>query len=78
MTAPSPPARRIAGWLCVALGFALVVLLGMGVIGPAAGDTPPESLSAALVGLVPALMMALGAFVIGLVLLRGGDRGRGR
>jgi hypothetical protein len=66
--------RRLAGWLCVALGFALIGLLGMGVIGPGSGDTPPASLAAALIGLTPAVLMALGTFVIGLVLLRGGRR----
>ena len=78
MTPPSS-SRRLAGLLCVALGFALVVLLGLGMVGPGTGDTPPESLAAALVGLVPFLLAALGAFVVGLVLLRGGSsRGKGR
>ncbi len=70
---PSPlPSRRIAGWTCVAVGFALVVLLGLGVIGPGTGDPPPASLGAALMGLVPTLALAVVAFVAGLLLLRGG------
>ncbi|MBB1087165.1 hypothetical protein H4F99_01540 [Lysobacter sp. SG-8] len=64
--------RRIAGWLCVGLGFALVVALGLGVIGPTLDGTAPVSLAAVFAGLAPTLMMAVGAFVVGLVLLRGG------
>ena len=44
--------RRIAGWLCVALGFAVVVLLGYGVIDPigvSATQTPALSLDKRLV-----------------------------
>ncbi|MCF7221528.1 hypothetical protein [Marilutibacter chinensis] len=76
----SPPSssRRVAGVLCILLGFALVVLLGLGVLGPGAGDAPPESLTAAFVGLVPFLLIALGAFVVGLVLLRGRTSGGNR
>ncbi|KAB8196934.1 hypothetical protein FKV24_004315 [Lysobacter maris] len=71
MTAPASP-RRLAGLLCLVLGFALVVLLGLGLIGPGSDGAPPASLGAAFAGLVPFLLAALGAFVIGLVLLRGG------
>ncbi len=78
MTASPPPVRRVAGWSCIALGFAVVILLGLGLIGPGTGDAPPASLTAALLALVPALVLALGAFVAGLVLLRGGTPGRGR
>lgn len=64
--------RHLAGWLCIALGFALVVLLGLGMIDPTADDAAPASLGAAFAGLLPFLLAAVGAFVIGLVLLRGG------
>ncbi|HEU0307146.1 MAG TPA: hypothetical protein VFR30_09290, partial [Lysobacter sp.] len=63
--------RTIAGYLCVALGFALILLLGYGVIDPiGAPAEPAASLGALLIGLMPSVLMALGAFVIGLWLLK--------
>ena len=65
-------ARQIAGYLCVVLGFALILLLGWGVIDPI-GISPngATSMSAVLLGLLPSVVMALAAFVIGLWLLKG-------
>jgi hypothetical protein len=70
--------RRFAGWLCVALGFAVVVLLGYGVIDPIGLPTSeaPASLMAVLFGLMPTLLGALALFVLGLWLLKGGRRNR--
>lgn len=72
-------ARKLAGYFCVALGFALILLLGYGVIDPigasAAGAT---SLGALLIGLVPSVLLALGAFALGLWLLKGSRRGGAR
>ena len=66
--------RLFAGWLCVALGFALIALLGYGVIDPpgmpAAGQA--TSLGAVLLGLLPSVLFALVVFVLGLWLLKGG------
>jgi len=69
--------RKFAGYLCVALGFALILLLGYGVIDPI-GATPGKatSIGALLIGLMPSVLMAVGAFVIGLWLLKG-SRGKG-
>jgi hypothetical protein len=68
-------ARKFAGHLCVALGFALLLLLGYGVIDPI-GASPGKatSMGALLIGLMPSVLMALGAFVIGLWLLKGNSR----
>jgi hypothetical protein len=68
-------ARKLAGYLCIALGFALMLLLGYGVIDPI-GASPEKatSMGALLVGLMPSVLMALGAFVIGLWLLKGNPR----
>ncbi|KGM52616.1 hypothetical protein N800_11400 [Lysobacter daejeonensis GH1-9] len=68
--------RRFAGWLCVALGFAVVVLLGYGVIDPIGLSTTdaPDSLAAVLYGLLPTVLGALALFVLGLWLLKGGRR----
>ncbi|GAB3745421.1 hypothetical protein [Lysobacter olei] len=64
--------RRFAGWLCVALGFAVVVLLGYGVIEPVGMSTAqaPTSLAALFLGLLPTLLGALALFVLGLWLLK--------
>ena len=65
--------RRFAGWLCVALGFALIVMLGAGVIDPVGvpdgGDA--TSLAVLLAGLLPSVLLALLVFALGLWLLKG-------
>ena len=70
--------RRFAGWLCVALGFAVVVLLGYGVIDPIGmpARQAPTSLASVLFGMMPTLLGALGVFVLGLWLLKGGRRNK--
>lgn len=70
--------RRIAGWLCVALAFAAVVLLGYGVIDPigVSATQAPASLAAMLFALLPTVLGALALFVLGLWLLKGAKRGR--
>ena len=64
--------RKFAGYLCLALGFTLILLLGYGVIDPI-GASPKQvtSMGALLIGLMPSVFMAAGAFAIGLWLLRG-------
>jgi hypothetical protein len=65
-------ARKYAGYGCVALGFALIVLLGYGVIDPIGGlPAHTASMRDVLVGLMPSVLLALGAFAIGLFLLKG-------
>ena len=67
--------RKLAGTLCVALGFGLVLLLGYGVIDPIGGlPASTASMRDVLIGLMPSVLLALGAFVIGLWLLRGGAK----
>ena len=64
-------ARKLAGFFCVALGFALIVLLGYGVIDPiGASLAAATSRGAVLAALMPSVLMALGLFVIGLWLLK--------
>ena len=73
--------RIYAGWLCVALGFALIVLLGLGVVDPI-GMSPQAggagrgavSIGALLAGLLPSVGLAAGVFAIGLWLLKGPRR----
>jgi hypothetical protein len=64
--------RRLAGYFCVALGFALILALGYGVIDPI-GSSPAAagSVRDVLIGLMPSVLLALGAFLAGLWLLKG-------
>ena len=64
--------RKLAGYFCVVLGFALILLLGYGVIDPIGGmPTQAASMRDILIGLAPSVLLALGAFAIGLWLLKG-------
>jgi hypothetical protein len=68
--------RKLAGYFCVVLGFALVLLLGYGVIDPIGGlPANATSMRDVLIGLMPSVLLALGAFVIGLWLLKGSRNG---
>lgn len=68
------PNRRLAGYACVALGFALVVLLGTGLVSPPGMPAAVDSLGALLAGLAPSVLAALALFLLGLWLLKGGRR----
>ena len=62
----------VAGYLCVAMGFALIVMLGYGVLDPigVAPDAPPGSIGGVLLGLLPSVLLAGTVFGIGLYLVR--------
>ena len=68
--------RLIAGYLCVALAFAVIVLLGYGVIDPLGMDpaSGAGSLGALLLGLLPSVLLAAGLFGLGLWLVKRGRR----
>jgi hypothetical protein len=68
------PNRRIAGYACVALAFALVVLLGTGVLAPPGMAANATSLGALFAGLAPSVLAALALFLLGLWLLKGARR----
>lgn len=65
--------RLYAGYLCVAIAFALIVMLGYGFIDPIGMDMTahPETMGAALMGLLPSVLIAAVVFAIGLVLVKG-------
>lgn len=65
--------RLVAGYLCVALGFAIIVMLGYGVIDPIGLDLQAGAVStgALLLGLLPSVLLAAVVFAIGLVLVKG-------
>ena len=61
-----------AGYLCVVIGFALIVMLGYGVIDPIGpgADAPPASIGDLLLGLLPSVLLAAVVFATGLWLVR--------
>ena len=65
--------RLYAGYLCVAIAFALIVMLGYGMIDPIGMDmgASPETMGAALLGLLPSVLIAGAVFAIGLYLVKG-------
>lgn len=67
--------RKIAGYVCVALGFALVLLLGYGVVDPIGAPlAAADSMREVLIALMPSVLLALGLFALGLWLLKGSRR----
>ena len=67
--------RKFVGWLCVALGFAVIVMLGYGMLDPLwtpVGSAP--SIGSLLLGFLPSVVPALILFALGLWLLKGNDK----
>ena len=56
------------------LAFALVVLLGLGVVAPPGLPANATSLGALFAGLLPSALAALALFLLGLWLVRGARR----
>lgn len=74
--APIRSVRVIAGLVCIALSFALVVLLGLGVFDPtrdaAAGAN--GSVTPVLVALMPSVAIGLSVFALGVWLISTGRK----
>ena len=66
--------RLLAGYACVLLSFALVVLLGTGLLAPPGMPANPTSLGALFAGLAPSALAALALFLLGLWLVKGARR----
>ena len=74
MNARSHRTRLWAGYACVLLAFALVVLLGTGLLSPPGMPTNATSLGALFAGLLPSALAALALFLLGLWLVKGARR----
>ena len=65
--------RKVAGAVCVALGFALIVMLGAGIIDPIGmhhgGNA--TSLAGVFARLLPSVLLAVLPFALGLWLIKG-------
>jgi len=68
--------RIYAGWLCVAIAFALVVLLGLGWIDPFGeqGLADIDSIAGLFAVMLPVLAGPVVLFAVGLWLLKGPRR----
>ena len=66
--------RRLAGYACVLLAFALVVLVGTGLLTPPGVSANATSLGTLFVGLLPSALAALALFLFGLWLVKGARR----
>lgn len=64
--------RLYAGYLCVVLGFALIIMLGYGLIDPIGMDLAAgvQSIGALILGLLPSVLIAAAVFAIGLYLVK--------
>ncbi len=65
MTLLKRTARVLAGWLCIALGLAVIVLMGLGVFAPGAGLAS----SPALVSLLPSISFGVAIAAVGVWLI---------
>ena len=67
--------RKFVGWLCVALGFAVIVMLGYGMLDPLGKPiSSATSIGSLLLGFLPSVLPALALFALGLWLLKGNDK----
>ena len=71
MTPTPHRTRLLAGYACVALAFALIVLLGTGLLAPPGMPAQATTLAALLVGLLPSAGAVLVLFLLGLWLVHG-------
>ena len=63
--------RILAGYACVAAGFALIIALGIGAIDPIGVQVTTASGTGLLAALAPTVLIALALFLTGLWLLKG-------
>ena len=71
------PIRLMAGWCCVAIGFALVVVLGLGVLDPAGTSAASAtSLAPVLVALLPSVSFGIAIFAVGVWLITTGKKSK--
>ncbi|RDZ27384.1 hypothetical protein DX914_14225 [Lysobacter silvisoli] len=59
----------LTGWACIALSFALVILIGVGVFDPVGSAGGRGSLTPVLVGLLPSVSFGIALFALGVWLI---------
>ena len=62
--------RMLAGWICIVLGFAVMVLLGLGLYDPTtAAAAQATSMTPVLVALLPSVSFGIAIFAVGVWLI---------
>jgi len=61
--------RLLAGWLCIVLGFAVMILISFGVFDPISPSATGNSLVPVLVGMLPSVSFGIALFAIGVWLI---------
>jgi hypothetical protein len=61
--------RLLAGWLCIVLAFAVMILLSFGVFDPMAPAETATSLVPVLVSMLPSVSFGIALFAIGVWLI---------
>ncbi|NUO76924.1 MAG: hypothetical protein HOQ32_13025 [Lysobacter sp.] len=66
--------RMLVGWCCVALSFALVILIGAGIFDPVGSVAGQSSLTPVLMGLLPSVSFGIALFALGVWLISTGRK----
>lgn len=66
--------RLLAGYLLILAGFALILLLGYGVIEPFGPIAEAEDMAGLLAAVAPSLLLPFAIFLVGLWLVKGARR----
>ncbi|QGW63813.1 hypothetical protein GOY17_02085 [Lysobacter soli] len=61
--------RLFAGWLCIVLGFAVMILISFGVFDPIAPAETGTSIVPVLIGMLPSVTFGIALFAIGVWLI---------
>lgn len=61
--------RLLAGWLCIVLAFAVMILISFGVLDPLAPAGTTTSIVPVLVGMLPSVSFGIALFAIGVWLI---------
>lgn len=61
--------RLLAGWLCIVLGFAVMILISFGVFDPIAPAETGTSIVPVLIGMLPSVTFGIALFAIGVWLI---------
>jgi len=61
--------RLLAGWLCIVLGFAVMILISFGVFDPIGPAETSSSIIPVLVGMLPSVSFGIALFAIGVWLI---------
>ncbi|WP_396616510.1 hypothetical protein ACHZ97_02170 [Lysobacter soli] len=61
--------RLLAGWLCIVLGFAVMILISFGVFDPIAPAETGTTIVPVLIGMLPSVTFGIALFAIGVWLI---------